>query len=89
MVKKKRAKKSKKSFKNRFAKKFNQKRFIQSLKSLIVYSILTLIFYWLSNVFLNEVSVYLFWALAVICGLIAMAFLIIVLIFIFLRWFFK
>mgnify|MGYP000597822791 CR=1 FL=1 len=89
MVKKKRARKSKKSLKSRFAKKFDQKRFIQSLRNLIVYAVLALIFYWLSGVFLSEFSIYLFWALAIICGLVAMAFLILVLVFIFLRWFMK
>lgn len=88
MVKKK-VRKSNKNFKDRFAKKFNQKRFIQSLRNLIVYSILALIFYWLSGVSSTDVTINLFWALAIICGLVAMAFLLIVLVFIFLRWFIK
>ena len=85
MVKKKKVKKSKK----KISKRFDQKKYERSLKSFIVYAFLSLILYGFTGVFASDFAINLFWALSIITGVMAFAFFIIVLVFIFLRWFGK
>lgn len=56
------------------------------LRNLILFAVLSLIFYWLASILSLGFWGTLFWALSVLAGVIALAFLIITLVFLFMKW---
>jgi hypothetical protein len=89
MAKKKSVKKSVKKTKKKFSKglRYNAKRLRFALLNFIFFAILYLISIVLSKVFVDELLVNLFWVIGLITGFLALAFLLIILIFFFLKLF--
>ena len=87
MAKKKKVKKSmkKKPSKLKKAVRYNEKKLKLALSYFIFFAIFYLISLALSRVFSSELLINVFWVIALVSGFVALAFLLVILIFLFLK----